>query len=404
MMGNPGSLPLPSAPAATQPTPAAGSAATTARPVLAGVPADADAAPDTGADAALLFDLLLGGGAEDAEHALPTLAAAGGKAKPAATGRGGAATEAVDPLAMVLAQMPQLQAASAAPTQPEATPASPGINAGAAVAAMPLPQAAAAAAQPAVPAPAVGIDTLQPPAPAAPSPASAAGAAMIEGDGEAAPFARLALQPETPKPAPLASSVALALAADEGARQLPQALPRNDAAAAPVITPLHAMQPAAGVQPANPAPTPPQAPILQQPADPANGYDDRFGSHVALLAGQRIGQAEIRVVPEHLGAIDIRLKVDGNDVRAEFHSAQPDVRQALEASLPRLREMLGQHGLQLSHAGVGQGQAQGQGGQRQSGDGLPRHGQGEGLNLPHEAGSPLPPDFRRARGLLDVYA
>jgi len=62
--------------------------------------------------------------------------------------------------------------------------------------------------------------------------------------------------------------------------------------------------------------------------------------------------------------------------------------------------MLGQHGLQLAHAGVGQGQ----GGQRQSGDGTPQPGHAGGLTLPDEAGSPLPPDFRRARSLLDVYA
>ena len=172
---------------------------------------------------------------------------------------------------------------------------------------------------------------------------------------------------------------------------------------APDISSLQATQTTSGSQHiASMSAVPTQPPVLQQPADPAAGYDDRFASHVALMAGQRIGQAEIRVVPEHLGAIDIRLQLDGNDVRAEFHSAQPEVRQALEASLPRLREMLGQHGLQLSHAGVGHGQSQK--GQGQHGDGTaPRSGDGPVLSS-SEPGSPLPPDFRRGRGLLDVYA
>lgn len=400
MMGNPGSLPLPSAPAAPapHPAPAAGPATLTQRPALPGAPAGADAAPDAGVDAALLFDLLLGGGAEEVEHALPALAAGGAKAKPAAPGAGGAATEAVDPLAMVLAQMPQLQPAPAAPVLLEPAPAIAGDTAAAAIPAMPQAMAAAQAPVPATTADVV--DGLQMPAPAAPTPAM--GAATNQDDGDAVPVARFALPPDGAKPAPLATSVALALAGDDGARPLAQPLSRNEAAVTPIIAPLHGMQAAAGSQPASTVAAPAQAPILQQPTDPASGYDDRFGGHVALLAGQRIAQAEIRVVPEHLGAIDIRLKLDGNEVRAEFHSAQPEVRQALEASLPRLRDMLGQHGLQLSHAGVGQGH--GQGGQRQPGDSLPRHGQGEGLNLPHEAGSPLPPDFRRGRGLVDVYA
>ena len=134
---------------------------------------------------------------------------------------------------------------------------------------------------------------------------------------------------------------------------------------------------------------------LSQPADPASGYDDSFGTQVAWLAEQRIGEAQIRVSPEHLGAIDIRLQLDGREVRAEFHSAQPEVRQALEASLPRLRDMLGQHGLQLAHAGVGQGHRQR--------DGTP-FAQAPGTTSRNEGDADPSPGFRRTRGLLDVYA
>lgn len=144
------------------------------------------------------------------------------------------------------------------------------------------------------------------------------------------------------------------------------------------------------------------APLLQQPANPAAGYDDKFGNHLAWMAGQRITHAQIRVSPEHMGTIDIRVQVDGNDVRAEFHSAHADVRQTLEASLPRLREMLNQHGLQLAHAGVGQGQAQAQGRKSFTGETV----NGTSVDAAAEDASPATglPESRRHQGVLDVYA
>lgn len=141
-------------------------------------------------------------------------------------------------------------------------------------------------------------------------------------------------------------------------------------------------------------------PVLAQPANPSAGYDDRFSGHIAWMAGQRISQADIRVSPEHLGNIAIRLQVEGNEVRAEFHSAQADVRHALEASLPRLREMLSQHGLQLAQAGVGQGQAQ----SRKPSGNTAASGAPETDQPLEDAASSQTPVSRRGRGLLDVYA
>lgn len=150
---------------------------------------------------------------------------------------------------------------------------------------------------------------------------------------------------------------------------------------------------------ASTTPAPPPAVVMsqpvQQPVDAGAGYDDSFGTQVAWLAEQRIGEAQIRVSPEHLGTIDIRLQLDGTQVRAEFHSAQAEVRQTLEASLPRLRDLLGQHGLQLAHAGVGQGHKQR--------EGTP-FAQTPGTTSRNEGDAVPPPGFRRARGLLDVYA
>ena len=132
-----------------------------------------------------------------------------------------------------------------------------------------------------------------------------------------------------------------------------------------------------------------------------DGFDDGFSSRIAWMADQKVGHAEIRVTPDHLGAIDVRLQLDGNRVNAEFHSAQPDVRHALESSLPRLKEMLGQQGLQLGQADVGQRHAQPQGSNSQA---ATLAGGSERSDSGNDAGWTRGPSVRASRGLLDEYA
>jgi flagellar hook-length control protein FliK len=137
-------------------------------------------------------------------------------------------------------------------------------------------------------------------------------------------------------------------------------------------------------------------PALLQPANPNAGYGDDLGSSVVWMAEHRVGHASMQVSPDHLGPIEVRLQIDGARVHAEFFSAQPDVRHALEASLPRLRDMLGQQGLQLGQADVGQRQ-------RNDTPRTPTGDRGQSDCFPDES-RPLPAVLRRARGLVDEYA
>jgi len=104
---------------------------------------------------------------------------------------------------------------------------------------------------------------------------------------------------------------------------------------------------------------------LAMPTRPDDGFDDGLGARIGWMAEQKLGHAQIRLNPENAGPIDVRIQLDGSQVNASFHSASAEVRQALEASLPRLREMLGQQGMQLGNTDIGQGQAQQQSGQGQ---------------------------------------
>lgn len=131
-----------------------------------------------------------------------------------------------------------------------------------------------------------------------------------------------------------------------------------------------------------------------------DGFDDAIGARVGWLADQKIGHAHIRISPDDMGQIDVRLHLDGDRLHATFQSNQAEVRQALEQSLPRLREMLGEHGFQLGNADVGQ-QHQGNGGAHADA-GAHGMGGGDATTLGNDAALPAP--LIRLNRLLDAYA
>lgn len=137
---------------------------------------------------------------------------------------------------------------------------------------------------------------------------------------------------------------------------------------------------------------------LALPKQPGLGFDDAFDQRIVWMAEQRIGQAEMRVSPDGLGPIDVRLQIDGHRVTAQFHAASADVRQALEAGMDRLRDLLGERGMQLADAQVGQQRSQGDRGPAAAA----RTAEGEAAA---DDGSVVTTvRSLRARGLVDTYA
>lgn len=129
-------------------------------------------------------------------------------------------------------------------------------------------------------------------------------------------------------------------------------------------------------------------------------FDDAVGARVGWLADQKIGHAHIKITPNDLGPIEVRLQLDGDKVHATFTSAHADVRHALESSLPRLRDLLGEQGFQLGNADVGHEQNAPDGGR---GDG--RGGMNGDDGEPALADTTLSPSqLIRQRGLVDAYA
>lgn len=91
--------------------------------------------------------------------------------------------------------------------------------------------------------------------------------------------------------------------------------------------------------------------INSQVAQPKWGSE--FAQKIVWLSSQQQQTAEIRLNPAHLGPVEIMLNMDNDQITAQFVSSHLAVREAIEASLPRLREMMSENGITLGDVSVG---------------------------------------------------
>ncbi len=148
--------------------------------------------------------------------------------------------------------------------------------------------------------------------------------------------------------------------------------------------------------------------------------DPAFANHLAAQVGESLigglERAEISVSPPEMGPIRIELSLSGDQASVAFAAVMPETRNAIEQSLPLLRSMLAEQGLNLADASVGREHAgsgpQHQAGSQDAGSG----GGGRETRGGHErsagsdersgvtAGIPPRPAGRAGRGLLDLFA
>jgi flagellar hook-length control protein FliK len=81
-------------------------------------------------------------------------------------------------------------------------------------------------------------------------------------------------------------------------------------------------------------------------------FANELGEKMVWLAGRQGQVAEMTLNPPQLGSVEIRLTVAGGEAGAQFFSANPTVREAIEAAMPRLRDMMAQAGINLGEANV----------------------------------------------------
>lgn len=132
------------------------------------------------------------------------------------------------------------------------------------------------------------------------------------------------------------------------------------------------------------------------------GWDRALGDQVRWMANQNVQMAELRLNPPNLGPLEVRLQVDGDRTHINFVAPQAAVREALDAALPRLREMFAEGGLNLGDVTVSHQDA------RQAGDQGGRGTDGSGRDT-GETGTGEDPSGvaaggeRRGLGLVDYY-
>lgn len=88
-------------------------------------------------------------------------------------------------------------------------------------------------------------------------------------------------------------------------------------------------------------------------------WADAVATSVRWFAEQGVQNATLRLSPEHLGPVEVRVAISDGQVNVNFTAANADTRTALEQSLPRLRDMLAGAGLSLGEAQVQQQMRQG---------------------------------------------
>jgi len=150
------------------------------------------------------------------------------------------------------------------------------------------------------------------------------------------------------------------------------------------------------------------APVITQTVG-TSGWTEELGNRVTWLANRGESRAELVLTPPQMGRIEVSLAVKGDQATANFASSNPLVREALEAALPRLREVLAEAGIQLGQAQVNAENARQWAQQDKHGDNSgsdharadPAHGASSTVN----SGSlSTTSGLKGGRGLVDVFA
>ena len=133
-------------------------------------------------------------------------------------------------------------------------------------------------------------------------------------------------------------------------------------------------------------------------------WSHALGERMQWMVGQQLQQAEIRLDPPELGSLDVKVTVNKEHATVHFVTHNPQVRDALEAATPRLREMFAESGLNLGDVNVSQESFQQQAAHdgregANAQDGTVATGDDARLESAGIVDHPL----RQGQGLLDAY-
>ena len=153
-------------------------------------------------------------------------------------------------------------------------------------------------------------------------------------------LAQIQQQSPEPRQTELASLVAAFKRHDTNPLKSADTLLRTDAATSAATTP-------AAVQ-SSPSAPPPGLPTLTL-GTPLNqgAWDQALGERIQWMVSHKLQGAQIKLNPANLGPMEVRIQVQNEQASIQFSSAHGVVREALEAALPRLRDMFDASGVEL---------------------------------------------------------
>jgi len=82
------------------------------------------------------------------------------------------------------------------------------------------------------------------------------------------------------------------------------------------------------------------------------GWGNDFSSRVAWMSKEGIHSARLQLNPHNMGSIEVKISIQNDQANISFLSQNSAVREVIEASLPRLREMMTESGVKLEQANV----------------------------------------------------
>ncbi|MFW2372969.1 MAG: flagellar hook-length control protein FliK [Gammaproteobacteria bacterium] len=109
----------------------------------------------------------------------------------------------------------------------------------------------------------------------------------------------------------------------------------------------------------------------------SQAWSQGLTEQVSWMVRGNIQSAKIKLNPANLGPLEVKLSIEDDVARLSFVSSHAPVREALDAAMPRLKEMLEQQGISLGDVDVSQHSEQGQQSADESADSTGMVGQSE---------------------------
>lgn len=142
--------------------------------------------------------------------------------------------------------------------------------------------------------------------------------------------------------------------------------------------------------------------LQRAPQDPE--FAGELSTRVKTLLRDGVREARLQLNPAELGRLQVTITTEGDQARVAFVADSLAAKDAIEQSMPRLREMLEQNGLQLAQSDVGQrsfdSEAGSTDGESASEDGGLLQADGESSD---ESVQDRAAGYVSAPGLLDTY-